>query len=231
MEREMKSAGIVTGVIGVLFAAGVGAYGYLNVTRLDAEVAALKNEVNSRFDAEIKLPRDAVKSHAERIENLEKSIATLGDRLTADASGMDSRLEALERPNVVRKEVETSPSKYLKVTGVKTFDPGIVNEYTALSTFSLQNDSDADIVWIELKVTYKSKDGDLGSKLFSIGDKNTRNPDRAILPKGATVVGNSLQSSGNEGRGAFMFSSHETMISGHAQSCTVEVTRVRALQS
>lgn len=228
-----NSKGLVVGVLGIVAALGAFIFAFVSTNGLkeelrkdrEAHAAALKS-ATEKSEGELK---GVAEKTLERFDQLEKSVASADKSLGDRAFTVETRVEALEKPGRTRKDVEEHPEKYLSVKNVGIFNPGLINDYAALSLLELENKSAADIIWIELKVTYFKGDREVGSKTFTLGDAGIRNPEKAVLPKNSTVTGK--RNTGTYGEKADLFlNQNDSQISGKADRATVQILRVKSLE-
>jgi len=226
---------LIVGVVGVVAALGAFIFAFVTTSGLkeeqrkdrEAHAAALKSATD-KAQADLKGATDKT---AERFDQLEKSVANADKGLGDRAFAVETRVEALERPGRTRKDVEEHPEKYLSVKSASIFNPGFINDYAAISKLELENTSDADIIWIELKVTYFKADREVGSKTFSLGDAGIRNPEKAVLPKKSTVkAGKSASGGYQEEKFDIYIHPDASQISGKADRGTVQILRVKSLE-
>ena len=238
--------GLIVGVLGILAAVGAFVYAMTKTNGLkeelrkdrEAKAAAIKGasdkteegmkSLSQKADADLKAASDKTN---ERFEQHEKAMVSGTKGLSDRAFSAESRIDVLEKPGRTRKDVEEHPEKYLSVKSVAIFNPGFINDYAALSKMELENTSDADIIWIELKVTYFKGDREVGSKTFILGDAGIRNPEKAVLPKKSTVkAGKSASGGYQEEKFDIYLHPDASQISGKADRGAVQILRVKSLE-
>lgn len=199
-----------------------------DVKELRAAAEASRKQADDKMDAQVKTLNDIKAELHSQLDGQGRELAEAKKQI-ADLS---VQVDALARPGRVKKAVEERPTEFIGIPSSSVFDPGIVNTYVALSAIEIANKSDADVIWVELRVTYYQGSKEVGSKVFDLGDASARNPEKVLLPRSRTIKGywHGHQPVPGERRG-FTFDAAKTQIAGGGRDARAEimVQRVKVL--